>query len=380
MCIRDRRRAADPRPRAGRAPWSPWVRWPGTGPGGAPYTWHSAGRSASKPKVPASQKCQQAKSASKPKVPASQSASEASVRGGRTAGGAPGCSTIASSRCCGRSSGTSSPPTNRSAPRPWPSATSSACRRRPYATTWRRWRTRATSPSRTPAPPCRCVRSPATRRAGSARPRPWSRPVRWWRRSPGRSPAAPRACDRRASRGTSRRPSATNTCLTGTLACWHFWLAGTFGLLALRPAECQVYGAPPGPVPGQRTQGDHGARLARGRGSAALRRQDRRLQLRGLQRDRVIDRLAVEQQGRRLHDAVLGRLVLHLLHPALVARRTHAVGEGRRGQANFRTPLEQVVGRVAVGVLLGLVGVELGVVRRKRTNVHGAPGGVRGAH
>src|SRR5664280_1689788 len=97
-------------------------------------------------------------------------------------------------------------------------------------------------------------------------------------------------------------------------------------LLALWLAECQVYGAPPGPVPG--------------RGSAALRRQDRRPQLRGLQRDRVIDWLAVEQQGRRLHDAVLGRLVLHLLHPALVARRTHAVGEGRRGQANFRTPLD----------------------------------------
>src|SRR5664280_356381 len=168
--------------------------------------------------------------------------------------------------------------------------------------------------------------------------------------------------------------------LLALLACWHFWLAGTFGLLALRPAECQVYGAPPGPVPGQRTHGDHGARPARGRGSAALRRQDRRLQLRGLLRDRVIDRLAVEQQGRRLHDAVLGRLVLHLLHPALVARRTHAVGEGRRGQANFRTPLEQVVGRVAVGVLLGLVGVELGVVRRERADVHGAPGGVRGAH
>src|SRR5674536_371922 len=51
------------------------------------------------------------------------------------------------------------------------------------------------------------------------------------------------------------------------------------GLLALWLAECQVYGAPPGPAPGQRTQGDHGARPARGRGSAALRRQDRRLQL-----------------------------------------------------------------------------------------------------
>ena len=48
--------------------------------------------------------------------------------------------------------------------RRWSSGTSSASPRRRSATTWRRWRTRATSPSRTPAP----AGSPPTRATGSS--------------------------------------------------------------------------------------------------------------------------------------------------------------------------------------------------------------------
>ncbi len=58
----------------------------------------------------------------------------------------------ASSTCCARSSRTTSPRRSRSAARPWSSATSCGFPPRPSATTWPRWRTRATSASRTPAP------------------------------------------------------------------------------------------------------------------------------------------------------------------------------------------------------------------------------------
>ena len=62
------------------------------------------------------------------------------------------CSTNASSPCCARSSRTTSPPRSRWAPRPSSSGTTSGSPRPRSATTWPRWRTRATSPSRTPAP------------------------------------------------------------------------------------------------------------------------------------------------------------------------------------------------------------------------------------
>ena len=58
----------------------------------------------------------------------------------------------ASSRCCGPSSRTTSRPRSRSAARRWSSGTICASPRRPCATTWRCWRRRATSASRTPAP------------------------------------------------------------------------------------------------------------------------------------------------------------------------------------------------------------------------------------
>ena len=51
---------------------------------------------------------------------------------------------------------------SRSAPRRWSSGTASASRRPRSATTWPRWRRRATSPSRTPAP----AGSPPTRATG----------------------------------------------------------------------------------------------------------------------------------------------------------------------------------------------------------------------
>ena len=69
---------------------------------------------------------------------------QATVRGGdaRTAG----------SPCSAPSWRTTSPPRSRSAPRRWSSGTASASPRPRCATTWPRWRRRASSPSRTPAP------------------------------------------------------------------------------------------------------------------------------------------------------------------------------------------------------------------------------------
>ncbi len=72
------------------------------------------------------------------------------------------CRTTASSPSCEPSSRTTSPRRSRSAPRPWSSVTPSVSRPRPSATTWRRWRRRGSSPSRTPAP----AGSPPTRATG----------------------------------------------------------------------------------------------------------------------------------------------------------------------------------------------------------------------
>ena len=72
------------------------------------------------------------------------------------------CRTTASSPSCEPSSRTTSPPRSRSAPRPWSSVTPSVSRPRRSATTWRRWRRRGSSPSRTPAP----AGSPPTRATG----------------------------------------------------------------------------------------------------------------------------------------------------------------------------------------------------------------------
>ena len=78
------------------------------------------------------------------------------------------CSRTVDLRCCVPSSRTTCPPRSRSAPSRWSTGTTSTCRRRPSATTWPRWRRRATSPSRTPAPAgCRPTRATGSSSTGS---------------------------------------------------------------------------------------------------------------------------------------------------------------------------------------------------------------------
>ena len=87
--------------------------------------------------------------------------------------------TIVASRCCAPSSPTSSPPRSRSARNHSSIGTISAFPARPSATTWRFWRPRATSPSRTPVragcPPRRATASSSTGSTTSSRCRPSER-------------------------------------------------------------------------------------------------------------------------------------------------------------------------------------------------------------
>ena len=77
------------------------------------------------------------------------------------------CWRNAGSPCSARSWRTTSPPRSRSAPRRSSSGTASASPRRRSATTWRRWRRRASSPSRTPAPAgCRPTRATGSSSTG----------------------------------------------------------------------------------------------------------------------------------------------------------------------------------------------------------------------
>ena len=94
-----------------------------------------------------------------------------------------------------RSSRTMSTPRNRSVRRPWSTGTTWASPRRPCATTWPRWRRRATSPSRTPAP----AGSPPTRVPPVRRPADHGQ-ADVERRAP-RHLRVPGRCDRPGRRG-----------------------------------------------------------------------------------------------------------------------------------------------------------------------------------